>query len=149
MKSMQMRGSPRSLAAVPLVVLLAAVMALAGNGTARAAETIVDTAGGAPSQTITGRLTLFANPDFTGTTTFITYPGCSLVRTPWQAGSYDNRPPTGCRVLLRNAIGAVHQLCIGRAVVPVEFRQRPHVIALPGNSLPCLIGPVSVPEAAR
>jgi hypothetical protein len=120
-----------TLKATLAVTLLAATMGLMAQTAA--------TAGPPAGAATVGRVTLFANPDFTGATTLVAYPGCSPTYSAvtWQVGSYDNRPADGCRVVLRNAAGAEHPLCIGRAVVPVEFRQGPRLIVRQGISFLC------------
>jgi hypothetical protein len=85
------------------------------------------TAGAATSQATTGRVTLFQNPTYSGPVHRQAYVHCSgqLVGLTGlrQVGSYDNRPGLACQVLLINPTGATHELCAGRSVVPVEFRQ--------------------------
>lgn len=91
-----------------------------------------------------GRVTVFANPDFTGQQVAISYLSCQQAssRLLRQVGSYDNRALAGCQLVLRNSGGAEHVMCAGRAVVPASFRQGTRLIHRPGPSRPC--GPIIV-----
>ena len=85
-----------------------------------------------------GRLMVFANPDFSGSTNALTYTRCLSVRRQLGvAGSFDNQPMVGCQAVLRDGQGASLVLCAGRGVVPPAFHQSPLLVIQPGISPPC------------
>jgi hypothetical protein len=84
-----------------------------------------------------GQVTLFQNPDFTGSTQMIRYLSCDpqLDLLAGAFSAYDNRPAPGCRVVAINA-ARPFELCAGRSVVPGP----PLASAIriePGTSIPC------------
>jgi hypothetical protein len=86
-----------------------------------------------------GTLTLFQNPDFTGSTNSINYVSCATpVLAPGlaQVGSFDNRPLAGCQASLLAPAGTF-TLCAGRGVVPVAFRLNPTLRIQLGATQPC------------
>lgn len=91
-------------------------------------------------QASAGRLVLFQNPDWTGSVSVITVQTCNQVRrVTGTVGSFDNAPPSGCRVWLETATGMRFALCTGRGVVPAQFRQSPSVVFRAGVSVPCAL----------
>jgi hypothetical protein len=119
-----MRG--KILPKAALVTALLAVPAVAEAATADAAP---------PAG---GTLTLYTNPNFTGSVRSFYYPDC-LAAGQLQGGpvgSFDNRPPAGCQVVLSNG-GATFVLCAGRGNVPDAFRLATFIRIQPGFSSPC------------
>jgi hypothetical protein len=84
-----------------------------------------------------GTLTLYSNPNFTGTASTLIYADCAVVaQTRATVGSFDNRPPAGCQVVLSNG-AATFVLCAGRGNVPDAFRFATLIRIQPGASAPC------------
>lgn len=110
----------------------AVLLALSAAGTA-------DSAGAASSPI--GRLTVFARPDFTGTSTAISYGACAgELRIFGHAAAFNNVPLSGCRIVLINRSGQGSLvLCEGRGVIPEQLRQSPRIRLDPGTAPACPI----------
>jgi hypothetical protein len=93
------------------------------------------------AQASVGRVTVYETTNFTGGGFTHVYSRCAgqVVSVPGlaQAGSFDNRPATGCLVTLVTTHGS-YELCEGRAVVPAPFRDASALRIQPGVARPCL-----------
>lgn len=87
-----------------------------------------------------GQVTLFRNPDFTGSAFSRSYTDCAVTATlTGSVGSFDNRPPAGCSVALQSRPGSAFVLCAGRGVVPTAFRQAGRIVIKPGTTPLCAV----------
>jgi hypothetical protein len=84
-------------------------------------------------------LTLYADTAFTQPVTNITYQTCTdfIGFIPgMQVGSFDNRPPAGCEVILHTSAGDYY-LCAGRSDVAATHRQAILYTIRAGLTPPC------------
>jgi hypothetical protein len=90
----------------------------------------------------TNSITIYASTNHTGSSRTLVYTCATpVVISTSPIGSYINRPPLNCSLVLVNVAGK-HQLCSGRGVVPAEFRKGSRLMTQPGvPSQPCPIGP--------
>ncbi|MFD1545268.1 hypothetical protein [Nonomuraea guangzhouensis] len=95
----------------------------------------------APAHADVGRLTFFADTAFSQPTTNISYSSCDAfigLVPGQQVGSFDNRPPSGCQVIL-HALSGDLTLCVGRAIVPPALRRAFFYEIRTGASVPCAV----------
>jgi hypothetical protein len=114
---------------------VAAVASLGGGAVAGAGTTDLSP---------TSSITIYQTPNHTGSSQTIAYTCVPIhVISAAPIGSYINRPPLNCSLVLVGRTGDKHQLCDGRGVVPLAFRTGSRLMTQPGvPSKPCpVIGP--------
>jgi len=87
-------------------------------------------AAGPATASPSGVITFYTGTNYTGTIRTIYYTDCATPQTTrltQVTGSYDNRPPSGCRVQVSANGVPLFTLCLGKHVMPAAYRTAPTV----------------------